>query len=97
MISAVYAGSFDPPTVGHLDIYQQAASLFNGNLVILIATNPKKTYMFTAEKRKEIWENILIDDGRPYKYKPIVKILPTQVFSSDYANDGGVYTPCTRS
>ena len=87
--SAVYAGSFDPPTLGHLDIYRQAAKLFDGNLVILIATNPKKKYMFTAEERKDIWTNILLDETEQYWVKPVIHILPVKEFAISYASELG--------
>ena len=47
---AVYAGSFDPITNGHLDIIKRAASAFD-EVVVLLAVNPAKTGVFTAEER----------------------------------------------
>ena len=50
MIKAVFAGSFDPPTHGHLDIIQRAAKLFD--LVdVVISVNPDKKYMFSEDER----------------------------------------------
>lgn len=49
---AVFAGSFDPFTVGHLDIAKRAASLFD-ELWILVAVNASKNCMFTLESRME--------------------------------------------
>ena len=48
---AVFAGSFDPFTLGHLDVVQRAAKLFD-TLWILGAQNSSKRNMFSAEQRK---------------------------------------------
>jgi pantetheine-phosphate adenylyltransferase len=47
---AVYAGSFDPPTQGHLDIIRRTATLFDRTLVA-VAHNQKKQTLFTVEER----------------------------------------------
>ncbi len=46
-------GSFDPITVGHLDIIARAARLFE-QVIVVVADNEEKTYMFTSEQRTEI-------------------------------------------
>ena len=48
--SAVYAGSFDPPTVGHLWMIEQCVRLF-GALTVAIGINPGKRPAFSVEKR----------------------------------------------
>lgn len=50
MIKAVFPGSFDPPTFGHLNIIERAASLFD-ELTVVAAVNPEKKYLFRAEER----------------------------------------------
>lgn len=52
---AVFPGSFDPITLGHLDIIERAAPLFD-KLIIAIGQNSQKKYMFPLEKRKEFIE-----------------------------------------
>jgi pantetheine-phosphate adenylyltransferase len=48
---AVYPGSFDPPTNGHLDVIERAARCF-GELIVSIVVNPqKRTPMFTLDER----------------------------------------------
>jgi pantetheine-phosphate adenylyltransferase len=47
---AIYPGSFDPLTFGHLDVLQRAAHLFD-EVVIAIAFNDKKVSLFTTEER----------------------------------------------
>ena len=48
--TAVYPGSFDPPTKGHLDVLKRAAGLFD-RVVVGIGRNPEKDSLFTAEER----------------------------------------------
>ena len=50
MTIAVYAGSFDPVTAGHLSVVRQAARLF-GHVVVVVAVNPHKHYLLGAEER----------------------------------------------
>lgn len=49
-MTALYAGSFDPITLGHIDLIQRASSIFNP-LIVLIATSPWKNYHFSSEDR----------------------------------------------
>jgi pantetheine-phosphate adenylyltransferase len=48
--TAVYAGSFDPITVGHLDIIARGAALFDG-VVVAVGNHPAKRYRFDLEQR----------------------------------------------
>ena len=50
MRTAVYPGTFDPITLGHMDIIRRAAHLVD-RLVIGVTTNPSKSPMFTVEER----------------------------------------------
>ena len=50
---ALYAGSFDPVTMGHLDIIRRAAKLCD-ELVVGVIRNPQKSSMFTEEERIEM-------------------------------------------
>ena len=62
---ACYPGSFDPLTVGHVDVALRARRIFD-KVIILIADNPKKasSYLFTAEERKTLAEETFRDhDG----------------------------------
>jgi pantetheine-phosphate adenylyltransferase len=47
---AIYPGSFDPVTYGHIDIIERAAKLFD-KLIVLVSINPIKAANFTAEER----------------------------------------------
>ncbi len=53
MRTAVYAGSFDPPTNGHLWMIQQGLEMFD-NLIVATGSNPSKSYSFTVEERLEL-------------------------------------------
>lgn len=53
MRHAVYPGSFDPVTNGHMDIVERAIRMFD-RLTIAVLTNPNKTPMFTTENRMDM-------------------------------------------
>lgn len=50
MRTAIYPGSFDPLTNGHLDVVQRAAKLFD-NVIVAVAKNEGKSPLFTLEER----------------------------------------------
>jgi len=52
-MKAAFPGSFDPPTLGHLDIIRRAAGLFD-ELLVVIAENRQKKYLFSAAERIEM-------------------------------------------
>ncbi len=53
MKTAVYAGSFDPPTNGHLWMIEQGLELFD-RLIVAIGNNPSKSYTFSVPDRLEL-------------------------------------------
>lgn len=53
MTTAVYAGSFDPPTLGHVDIITRSLDLCD-KLIILVAPNSAKRPCFTADERADL-------------------------------------------
>jgi len=55
---ALFPGTFDPITNGHLDVVQRAEGLFD-ELIIAIGTNPAKSDLFTADERRDMIETIL--------------------------------------
>ena len=55
---AVYPGTFDPVTNGHLDIMLRAVKLFD-RLIVAVALNPKKNPMFSIDKRVQFIENAI--------------------------------------
>lgn len=73
---AVYPGSFDPPTLGHLDVIERASRLFD-SLVVAVGVNTSKTPLLTTEERMEALrrsithlENVTVDsfDGLLVEY-----------------------------
>lgn len=61
MRSAIYAGSFDPFTLGHSDVINKALKIFD-KVYVAIAVNPAKECMFTSEARRKMLEIAL----KPY-------------------------------
>jgi pantetheine-phosphate adenylyltransferase len=57
---AVYPGSFDPITNGHVDIIKRGLRMFD-EIIILIAYNPSKVYLFSIEERMEMIRDIFKD------------------------------------
>ena len=60
MKNAIYPGSFDPVTYGHLDIIRRAAAIFD-ELIISVLNNVRKTPLFSVEERVRILENATKD------------------------------------
>ena len=56
----LYAGSFDPPTLGHLDVIKRASS-FIDHLIVGVFNNSEKTPLFTTDERVNMLEDILKD------------------------------------
>jgi pantetheine-phosphate adenylyltransferase len=58
MLKIIYPGSFDPPTNGHLNIIQRAASIYD-EVDVVIAVNPQKKYTFTDDERFEMMKELV--------------------------------------
>lgn len=61
---AVYPGSFDPLTNGHLDIARRAARLFDA-LIVAVYTFPEKNLLFTVEERMHLWQKVIATEDLP--------------------------------
>lgn len=57
---AVYPGSFDPPTLGHLDLIRRAARIFD-EVIVAVAKNESKQSLFTVDERMEMLREITAD------------------------------------
>ncbi len=57
---AIYPGSFDPPTNGHLDLIKRGLKLFDG-IIVAILNNPSKGTLFNLEERIEMLKEIFKD------------------------------------
>ena len=57
-VTALYAGSFDPPSLGHLDVIERALKTTRcDKLIVSVAVNPLKKYVFSTEERVEFLES----------------------------------------
>ncbi len=61
MRKALYPGSFDPITYGHLDILKRAKRLF-GTLIVAVVENPRKAPLFSATERRGLVEAALAEE-----------------------------------
>jgi pantetheine-phosphate adenylyltransferase len=59
---AVYPGSFDPLTKGHLDIARRAAQLFD-SLIVAVYAVPAKHLLFSLDERVQLWQEVLIAEA----------------------------------
>ncbi|MCK5152933.1 MAG: pantetheine-phosphate adenylyltransferase [Spirochaetales bacterium] len=60
MIKAMFPGSFDPPTNGHMNLIKRAASIFE-ELYVVIAVNNQKNTLFSSQERYEMMSLLLKD------------------------------------
>lgn len=77
MLRAIYPGSFDPVTLGHLDIIRRSASIAD-ELVVGILNNKAKTPLFSVEERVKMLEEVTKDF-------PNVKIVPFEGLLVEFA------------
>ncbi len=61
-ITAMFPGTFDPLTNGHLDLIRRARTMFD-RLIIAVGTNPEKRELFTPEERLDMIRQVLTADG----------------------------------
>jgi pantetheine-phosphate adenylyltransferase len=96
---AIYAGTFDPFTNGHLDIVQRAVKIFD-EVVVLVAVSPNKEPMMSSDKRVEVlkklfaheskvtvdsWSGLIVEYARQNKIGSIVRGLrPTGDFEIEF-------------
>ena len=59
----VFAGTFDPPTLGHKSVVENCLAIFD-EVVIALLVNPSKTPYFTEQQRKEMWTLMLNEQQR---------------------------------
>lgn len=78
---AVYAGSFDPVTNGHLNIIERAAKMYD-ELTVAIVVNPRKSGFFTVDERVEIMREVT-------SHIPNVRVDKFSGLLADYVNENG--------
>src|SRR6478672_6126062 len=59
---AVYPGSFDPLTNGHLDIARRAAKLFDTLIIAVYAYPAAKNPLFSVEERMQLWQEVIAEE-----------------------------------
>ena len=77
MKTALYPGSFDPVTLGHLDIIRRASLIFD-KVVVLVMKNREKTPMFSTEERMELIRKSVAEF-------PNVEVATTELLFAEYA------------
>ncbi len=82
MKRAMFPGTFDPPTMGHINIIERSASLFD-ELYVVIADNIAKKCLFTPEERKAMIEESLPDI-------PNMHVVIHQGLTVDYARENSI-------
>lgn len=78
---AIYPGSFDPITSGHLNIIQRASNIFD-RLIVCVMLNSAKTPMFTREERVELIQRVVGD-------LPNVEVDSSDELLAEYAKRRG--------
>jgi pantetheine-phosphate adenylyltransferase len=60
---AIYPGTFDPITYGHIDIITRAVAIFD-HVIIAVATNPNKRPLFTVDERMDMIRHVMQENPR---------------------------------
>jgi len=81
---AVYAGTFDPFTNGHLDIVQRAIKMFD-ELIVLVAVSPSKKPFMSTETRVEILEKLFANE-------PKIKVESWSGLIVEYARQNDIHS-----
>lgn len=82
-MKAIYPGSFDPITLGHLDIIGRSLKIFD-EVIVVVANNESKNHLFTFKQRKEIIDKSLEDLFVPEGKK--LRVIGTDGIVSELAN-----------
>jgi pantetheine-phosphate adenylyltransferase len=85
MSVAVYPGSFDPITNGHLDIVERSANVFD-RVIIAVLANPRKTPLLPADDRMRIIREALADAGSPADR---IEVASFDGLTIDFCHDRG--------
>ena len=93
MVKALFAGSFDPPTYGHLDVILRSSKIFT-ELHVLLAVNKRKSYLFSLEERLDmleklvgeysnvsvsVWDSLIVEYAKAHDIKVLVRGLDKEI------------------
>lgn len=81
MKTAICPGSFDPVTLGHLDIISRAAKIFD-RIIVAVPVNPDKRYSFSVDERMEMLRTVCAREGLRN-----VEVDRVEGLLADYARD----------
>ena len=77
---AIYPGTFDPITYGHIDVIQKALKIFD-NVIVAISNGNQKNYLFTCDERIKIVNKALFSDLKLNKKK--IKVISFSSLTTD--------------
>ena len=86
MTLAIYSGSFDPPTLGHLDIIRRSLKIFD-SLIIAIGVNHEKRSMFSGTEREQLLAGAIADDDELASLSSRIQIIQTDKLLAEFANE----------
>ncbi len=85
---AVFTGSFDPPTLGHLDVLQRARGLFD-DIVIAVGQNPDKPGVFSFEERVDLLNELVAELLAAHPRGAPVRVAHYAGLTVDFAREVG--------
>lgn len=86
MASAVYAGSFDMFTKGHLDVVEQAVKIFD-KIIIMVQNNPKKKRTYTAQSCKDFITLAITGEDYESKISVVISDVPASLYAEEHNCD----------
>jgi pantetheine-phosphate adenylyltransferase len=98
MLKAIFPGSFDPPTFGHINIIERARSVFE-ELVVVVAENREKKRLFSSDERiamlkaltkswknvtVALWDSLIVDYMRLHDIRLMVRGVRVNDFAYEF-------------
>lgn len=83
MIKVMYPGSFDPITIGHVDLIERCSRMFD-EVIVAIMVNDSKNYLFTKQERKDMIEESI-------GHLPNVKVVIGEGLTVNFAKEMGCH------
>lgn len=80
---AICPGSFDPVTIGHMDIVRRACGIFD-EVIVAISINPEKNFSFNSDERVSLLERVIAEEGLSN-----VKVDKVEGLLADYCRKKG--------